>query len=711
MAAPGPEGQPPLLIQTRAGHLTPLDPERLEESLHLALSMVSIEDPMLPGEVVSVVRLAAGSRLQRRIAQGEPAPYLTVEALGELVEEALMQMGHVAVARAYILQRDRRSRARAALEVVVTDSDPRRGGRMPMVRDGSGTTPWNLSRIVAALMREAELPQEIAGEVARRVEKRVFDAGLRRLSSSLIRAFVDNELGAMGLEEALKRQEPVGIPRHDLREVFRNPLALNSAGDPFHARDVVTRVGGELLRRFALEDILDPEIADLQKSGALDVENLEAPHRPVVLAIPCELLLRGSPSVSTPMELLGAVAPLLSSTSQGVVLEDLHSALGGIGRGARAGAILREFLLAASALIEATGKQLDLSSPGGRGERWAAVLLQQASGLLNSGTRMPRLFLEISEVEGALARNPELLDGIEALLAAGRLVPLWHGGGDRYVGPGCRRKGRERGALACGGAVALNLPRLARAAGSWREERFLEQIVELLRKSVRALANLARFQAKMGEAGPVHLKSRTQYSVTPVGLLQALRILGDGELRADQGARILGLMAEAAARFGREENLDVRLDSAFGTRASVRFARSDGESEHGRQGRLFSDLPTPEGERAVHYSLGFAGGAAGLGEHARAFTLTLGHRSGQEPSQAAADFLARLLVGVRSGALNTLQSPISGPVDGDGATVRPHLALWRRFDVTRSEHLEQSPLSSSTPVPDPSDRSLFGTLG
>ncbi len=703
----GPEKQPPILIQLRGGNLAPLDSARLQESLQLALSSVPMEDPLLPNEVVSVVRLAANNRLQRRFAQGEAAPFLTASGLGELVEEALMQMGHVAVARAYILQRDRRARARAALEVVVSDSDPRSSGRMPMVRDGSGTTPWNLTRIVSALMREAELPQEIAGEVARRVEKRVFDAGLRRLSSSLIRAFVDNELGAMGLEEALKRQEPVGIPRHDLREVFRNPRAFDIGSDPVRAGGVVSRIGGELLRRYALEDILDAEITDLQKTGALEVESLGAPHRPLVLAIPVELLLRGAPSVSTPMELLGAVAPLLANTSQGIVLEDLQSALGGIGRGARAAAILREFLLACSAMIEATGRTLDISSPGGRGERWAAVLLREASGLLHLGTQLPRLFLDVSELEGALMRDPELLDGIEALLAAGRLVPVWHGGGDRYVGPGCRRKGRERGALTCGGSVSLNLPRLARAAGSWREERFLEQIVELLHKAVRALGNLAAFQAKNGDAGPVHLKSRTQYSVTPVGLLQALRILGDGELRADQGARILGLMAEAAARFGREQNLDVRLDSAFGSGASARFARSDGALDHNRQERLFSDLPTPEGERVAHYSLGFCGGAAGLGEHSR----PLAPSSAPDRSQPAADFLARLLVGVRSGALNTLENPVHGPVDGEGPPVRPHLALWRRFDAMRSEHLEHSPLASSTPAPDPSDGSLFGTFG
>ncbi|MCA9002751.1 MAG: hypothetical protein KDB61_12565, partial [Planctomycetes bacterium] len=103
MAPLGPESQTPILIQSRGGQRTPLDGARLEESLHLALHSVSLSDAMLPGEVVSVVRLAARNRLERRVAQGEAQPFLTVDALGELVEEALMQMGHVALARAYIL--------------------------------------------------------------------------------------------------------------------------------------------------------------------------------------------------------------------------------------------------------------------------------------------------------------------------------------------------------------------------------------------------------------------------------------------------------------------------------------------------------------------------------------------------------------------------------------------------------------------------------
>ncbi len=159
------------------------------------------------------------------------------------------------------------------------------------------------------------------------------------------------------------------------------------------------------------------------------------------------------------------------------------------------------------------------------------------------------------------------------------------------------------------------------------------------------------------------------------------KILGDGELRADQGARILGLMAEAAARFGREQNLDVRLDSAFGAGASARFARADGNLDNSRQERLFSDLPTPEGERVANYSLGFCGGAAGLGEHTR----SLPQRTAPERSQPAADFLARLLVGVAPGRVQTLHV-----IEGSGDQVSE--ASGAGFESRLRTEMEAAPL-------------------
>ncbi|MEZ6005788.1 MAG: hypothetical protein R3F33_16590 [Planctomycetota bacterium] len=693
----GAREMPRIRVQQSDGGLRVLDEERLCEDLLRAVERSGDGDLVVCREVIAVVRLAAASRLMRRMAAGEAEPFLETGALGSLVEQALVEMGRAPLAKAYILQRDARHRARAA--VAFDPAEPGPGGNLPVVRDGSGATPWDQARIAAALVREAELPQEIAQEVARRVQRRVFDAGLRRLTSSLVRAFVDNELGAMGLEEALARQKPVGIPRHDLREAL----------DHVDPTRLGPRLGGEVLRRFALEDVLGPESALWHQGGDLSVEDLGAPQCPLSLALPAELLIRGAVSARTPFELLDGLAPLLAWPSQSLVLEDLEPAFAALGRGGKAERALEQFLLSASALGRATGRELELASPGGRGGRWTAGLLAAQARLLQAGHTPPRLWLDGAQLAAALARDGELAGPVDELLAAGRLAAVWGGesaAAERQVGPGLRRKGRERGAVACGGAVALNLPRLAREAGSWREERFLEGLVQALRRAVQAISELATFQAGF-EPARGWARPRLQYAVAPIGLWEALRILGDGELRADQGARILGFLAEAIVRFGREQHLAIHLDGSLGLAATGRLARLDQRRGGDEQPRLFEDLPMPEGETlSRRYAAGLLPPAA------------LRASLGTSLDDAAA-FLDRLLVGVRCGALlasgereSGRLGAASGPAGGQGPWRGPQLALWDRFTALRKQNWTPDPETEAQPTPsqaapDALERTLF----
>ena len=96
---------------------------------------------------------------QRRLAK-------LLGRLQDLVEEALVGLGRTRVARAYILYRDRRSRARATLSVSETGM---RGKQAPQVRGEAGVSPWNRSRIAAALVRESGLGGQIAEVVPRAI--------------------------------------------------------------------------------------------------------------------------------------------------------------------------------------------------------------------------------------------------------------------------------------------------------------------------------------------------------------------------------------------------------------------------------------------------------------------------------------------------------------------------------------------------------------
>jgi hypothetical protein len=177
------------------------------------------------------------------------------------------------------------------------------------------------------------------------------------------------------------------------------------------------------------------------------------------------------------------------------------------------------------------------------------------------------------------------------LLASGRLVPTWSSARARFAGPGLVRGLRERGALHCGGAVAINLPRAARRSGPWREDALLENLAHVLEGALDALASLRRLQRDAGGGatrGP-EIRGRVAYAVAPVGLREALRWLGDGEVRPEQGARVVAFLDEAASRFAAARGLSVALVPWFGERAARRFADLDAGLFQVAQPLLFDD--------------------------------------------------------------------------------------------------------------------------
>lgn len=646
----------PRWIEKRDGRQVAFDSGRVAAAVRRAQEAVGEDDPPFAQEVADVVALTLGSRLQtpQVLVHGELPAIPGVEQVQDLVEEVLVQMGRPRLAKAYILYRDRRARARAALTI---HERPDRSGRAPWVRDGAGTSPWNSARIVAALMEEADLPRELAEEVAERVEGRVVDAGLRRLSTSLIREIVDNELMAMGLETALHRQEPVGLPRHDLRVLLsRRTQELAAGSSPeagFTPRlDLETAVAGSVLERWALDDVLDERTADLHKAGSLDVVDLSRPHRVLTRALPAELFLLGEPGPHAAHDLVEELAPLAARTSRGVVLERVHDAVAPLIRGARASAALREWLISLSSTARAAGIRIDLSAPGGRGGAFIARLLSEIAPLAAAGRLVPRLFLSWEEVEPAIRGDGDVAEAAEFLLERGALVPVWHAKDERWVAPGCRRRSRERGALACAGAVALNLPRLARQAGPWREDLLFEAVVARVQSALDALESLDSFQRRHPAARAEDLRERTLFSVVPVGLIEALRILGDGEVRPGQGAQLMGVLAEATRRFAEERSLSVVTSPFFGDGARERFTRLDARVPRPSQPRLFAELPSPEEASLDPYSAGYSLGQA---------------RPGEDQESHGRD-QARLCATLRTGVL--------WPFGGD-------LQTWRAFHAER----------------------------
>jgi len=657
-----------LSVRKRDGRLVPYQRHKVTGAILAAMEAQGASEPEFAAEIAAVVELTLLENQRRRLRrpEGEGRPSPGIEEIQDLVERALMELGRPAIAKAYILYRESRARIREALQVHRSDTL-----RSPVrVREAEGVSSWSKGRIVAALMGEAEVPRELAEEIAGAVEVRVFASGLRRITTGLVRELVAGELFERGRLDAVASLGSVGISRHDLRRILRaEPLRSWEASGSGAAAGagIESRVAGEILRRHALDDVVSEGIGELHRSGDLHVEDLNQLHRPLALALDAELLAAGGHSTRSAFGVLDGAADLARCVSRVLVLEHPGAVLAPLVRSVRAGSPLglSGWLRSLAAVARAAGIRIDLGSSGARFPGFNARLIEELAEL-PAGPHAPRLYLEGHELEALLADNAELAPLVERLFAEGRLASTWGEDEARFAAPGCRRLRRESGLLSCGAAVALNLPRLARRAGPFREGLVQSGLAELVQASLDLFRELDRFQAEHDAIRSIGLHVRRSYAIVPVGLREALRILGDGEIDPDQGARLLGLLNEAASRFATGGPLVVAPCSAFGERAAQRFAFADHQrarAEGAEQRWLFADA---------------AGTSTGGGlETPVPYTADL--RLSPVPLAPGGRFEAEVQKTLPSGALSMVGIP--GRRDASDAT--PHLSAWRRFEVLR----------------------------
>jgi len=697
-------------VRKRDGRLVPFDLAKIAAAIGKAMDAVGESDEAFALEVAGVVELA----LSGRGSGGGRVP--TIEDIQDNVENVLVELGRTRVAKAYILYRDQRARLRDELEVQ-NPPGGRRSTSDPAVRvqESAGTSTWSKGRIVVALMNEAGLPRETASEVAARVERRVFDSGTRRISTGLIRELIAGELVDMGLTRALRRQAALAVPRRDFQRILRGealtpwehesfaearpagtPSELPFVSGPRSLEVSITRaVSSEVIRRYALEDVLGEGLAELHLAGDLAIEELGAAELPAWIGMPAELLLSGEVGPGSGFDLLDELADCARGASIGVVLEDPAPVLSPLLRATRPGSStgLSAWLTALRAVAHASGRRLDLGGIGLRSRGFLARLVAEMAAEA-PGPYAPRLFLSDEELGtligpkvggasrerrkatgGSLVGSGLVEDAVELLLQAGRLIPVW-GGDRRFAAPGCRRSSRERGVLACGGAAVINLPRLARRAGPWRESQLFEELSGLVRAALEGARAVTAFQARTKNGGQSGFaRMRTSFALAPAGLAEALFLMGDGRIDPDQGARILGLFSEAARRFAKPGDPEIVVSPFFGERAAGRFAWLDGERLKARtggdQGELFGqELFGLEGD-ALRPSAPYTHGYG------------LGAPSGWWPGEAE----ARLVSSMTGGALLPFPFIDAGRLkDAGGPELLgdlPLLSTWRRFSHSR----------------------------
>ncbi|MEM9803252.1 MAG: ATP cone domain-containing protein [Planctomycetota bacterium] len=704
------------LVAARTGRRIEYDAARLAASIERARRVSRHGDASLSAEVADVVAYSLAAREAAAAEAGTVGQgVVDVDDLGALVERVLVELGYAAVAREYILARDRKARRREARRSDGPHGEGVGLTRLPAIRGREGTEPFDARRIAAALVEEADVDGSEAERVAAAVAGTLAGSTLRVVSTGLVRELVSNELLALGRTDALARHGVVGIPRHDLARLFESARAPLAESAPSPSARVQGRASerfedlaaGTLLERWLLADVLSPEAAEAHRTGSLHVVGTDAPHRVVARSVPVDLLLNGPRWTRVrALGLASQVARIARDVDRLVVLEDLQvpvsSLISSSGeRRAEREAPLVDLVVALGAVAIASDRDVAVARPGAEA---AGPLLRALRTAVDEVGVSVQVFAALGEVEAAVGSDSETADAAEALLASGHLVPAWAPPGSDWAGPGLARTRGERGVLATGACVALNLPRLARRAGPWREDEMLRGLLEGVELAVDAIESIAALQARARSAHGSFASDRVVHAVVPAGLVDALGILGDGVARAPQGARLLGALADAVDRVGRERGVAVRVATRFADEASASLAAADARiAAAPAQPRLFSDLPRPEVALRAAYRSGFgalAGEATGDPFHGPDALAAL----------LATVPLGTLSPGARDEALPTRadETPLRGvdsrtpaggkPRRADGAE-RPWMAAWRRFEAERRTAPAAAPL--------PGEKSLF----
>lgn len=699
-----------LAVEAASGRHVPLDPARLAASIERArVAGGGAERADLGAEVADVVRLTLRARADAGVGRvTRPA------RLGELIERVLIELGAVDTARAYIVARDRRERSRVAREAGGAAEGPD-AGALPMVRGVGGTEPFRARRIVGALIEEAGLLPDQAEAVAERVLETLRGCGLRSVGTGLVRELVSNELVALGFADALKRHEAIGLPRHDLHQMDQRsragetPLALARPWQAAGERRFGPSVAGALLERWALEDLLTDALAEAHRAADLHVVGLGAPDRTLVRSVPARLVAECGPG-DVDADAAGAfgaqVGRVAAETECGLLLDEVEPFLRASAEGSGIGAWLAALGAAAAGAAVPVDLVLTGRVEGEAAGARASLVKARASQPTAPGA--PRLFMDLDGLRETLlapggAGSEAVANACEGLLADGSLVPVWCDVENaRWAGPGLVRHDGSSESLALDGAVALNLPRIARRVGPWREDEFLARlhgVVELALDALdERLAFVRRCRATHGEV----LCDRPAATLVPVGIYEALRILGDGLARAEVGARMLGFLADAAARGGAARGIEVRMSSTLGATASARFARGDAALGVARQPRLFGDLPLPEEDfgpsyrvQTGHLAQGGGGGAESLERLAARVSALAGllrttaagellpDGVSQAPGGAAAEGSRGHQGDGTAGQARESAGPGGSLLLDSLLAKRPRLAAWSRFETLR----------------------------
>jgi ribonucleoside-triphosphate reductase (formate) len=260
-------------IRKRDGRIAPFDKRRIENAIFKAAESLGGEDRLLAEELSNAVTLFLKKRFGKRIP--------SIEEIQDLVEKVLIETGHAKTAKAYILYREKRRDLREKTKVrkrirEKADSTDLSLLVTPLAKDE--VLPWDKSKIAQALIREVKLNGELAWDIASTIEERIFKSDINQISTSLIRALVDNELFERGLGKTLTKQTTIGMPAYDIEQLIFSKSSENSNITSNNPEAINLTIAETSLKQYILQSVFSSEVSTAHLKGMIHIHDLGYPR-------------------------------------------------------------------------------------------------------------------------------------------------------------------------------------------------------------------------------------------------------------------------------------------------------------------------------------------------------------------------------------------------------------------------------------------------
>lgn len=140
-------------------------------------------------------------------------------------------------------------------------------------------TQWDRSRIANALVKEAQLKQEEADDIAFTVERKILASGIKNINVNLVREIVDNELFERGYQAKLKKQEVIGMSTYNINQLIFANTKENSNIKQNNPEAVNLGIAETILKQFALKEVFSSDVAEAHMKGMVHLHDLGYPVR------------------------------------------------------------------------------------------------------------------------------------------------------------------------------------------------------------------------------------------------------------------------------------------------------------------------------------------------------------------------------------------------------------------------------------------------